>query len=494
MRQDLLAEELETLHRLGAARAKWDAAANNQVVSAQRAAPRRWETLCTKPDAPNRLSLADERRSTHRTNWNGRVKTEITAKSLYHRLYNSLPTQGHSQRENFLTEAFADLMNRLERGFPSDAHRFIADTLLGNIAVGRSAQSLAQRIQATQHLYWDTQHTISLGGSLRKRPDIIVTLDEKCALLVEVKIAAAFTKRLRHRTKVAPVVEKQDSNEQQHGDVFFQLDDYGRWLAGHHPDSALVLLTHSKEAPSDFLTGAGDSRYAVHLRSVCHWRAVYNWLRNWTIIENGDTDTERLALDFLKFLEEVGMSEMNEKDVQLLNGLSSFYRRWSEQKVDLKIKDALLVAREVVDRVVPSRAADGAPKLPGWDDVDFAFWDWFYPYASPDDLDLHLAWGFADPENAHFFRTELNLHPRLQAFVYVQGNAALRAIQSDRYKLWTPITDGIATWWIQTRDAAEFARSPLGFTQAFVQWLQPLAKESSEILASAWKTFNAGRP
>lgn len=418
------------------------------------------------------------------------------SKSLYHRLYNTLPTKEHSQQENFLTESFADLMNRLELGFPNDSHHLVTDLILGNTANSRTPRPLAQRLQVAKQVHWDTQHTILLGGKRRKRPDITLTLDKECALLVEVKIAAPFTTRRRQRTKTERVAEKQDTTQSAHGDVFYQLEDYGRWLAGHHPNAALVLLTHSKEAPPDFLTEAGDSRYAVHLRSVCHWRAVYNWFRNWTNTKTGHTDTERLGLEFVQFLDESGMSEMNEKDVQLLNGLSSFNRRWKEQKTDQKIKDALLVARETVYRFAPPHSPEpGAiPKSPGWDELDSAFWDWSYPYDSPDELDLHLAWGFADPENDHFFRPELNLAHRLQAFVYVQGNAALGAIPSDRYKSWIPLSNDInEVWWIQSRDADNFARSPEGFTQAFVKWLQPLAKEGSGILASAWKAFNASR-
>jgi hypothetical protein len=58
--------------------------------------------------------------------------------SVYNRLYKSLPREGHSQRENFLTEALADLMNRFERLFPLEGRRFVTDVLLRRMAADRS--------------------------------------------------------------------------------------------------------------------------------------------------------------------------------------------------------------------------------------------------------------------------------------------------------------------------------------------------------------------
>jgi len=67
--------------------------------------------------------------------------------SVYNRVYKSLPREGHSQKENFLTEAFADLMNRLERLFPKEARGFITDILLRHMAANRSAAALARRVE-----------------------------------------------------------------------------------------------------------------------------------------------------------------------------------------------------------------------------------------------------------------------------------------------------------------------------------------------------------
>lgn len=410
--------------------------------------------------------------------------------SVYNRLYKSLPREGHSQRENFLTEAFADLMNRLERVFPTESRHFIVDTLLRNRAENRSADALARRVALAKHIRWDTQQPIWLGDSSRKRPDIAINIDGKCALLVEVKIAAAFTKRTRRSPK--ELAENEEAVEQAPTqDIFYQLDDYGKWLFDHDPNAALVLLTHSKEAP-EFLTSGGDSRYWTQLRSVCHWRGVYSWLHDWANKNGGNTDAESLARDFLEFLEEEGMSEMNEKDVQMLNAFLFSSRRWKEHKIDEKIADAMVVARQAMYTFLPPRKKNGTPKSLPEHSYD-AFWDWSIPYDSPDDLNLHVGWGFSDAENSSFF-PGLNLPIRLQAFIYVQGNSALKAIRNDKYHSWTVIAEEGDESWIRTRDAVDFAHSEWGFTQAFVQWLQPLGKEGAEILAAAWGTAKATKP
>lgn len=408
--------------------------------------------------------------------------------SVYNRLYNSLPREGHSQRENFLTEAFADLMNRLERLFPKEARGFITDILLHHVADSRSADALARRVELARQLRWDTQRSIELGDLSRKRPDITITIDGECALLIEVKIAAAFTKRIRHSPKEELRAEKETADQESSQDISYQLDDYGKWLSENYRNAALVLLTHSKEAPPDFLSSDGDRRYWIQLRSVCHWRGLYNWLRGWANTNSGNTDAESLARDFLEFLGEEGMSEMNEKDVELLNGFLSFSRRTEDHKINEKIKDAMLVAREAMHRFVPPRAEYGAPKSPEYDSG--AFWDWSYPYDSPNDLDLYVGWGFSDADNPNF---SFGLGPahRLQAFVCVQGNRALKAVRNDKYKSWKVVAEDDDVFWVRTRDAADFARSELGFTRAFVEWLRPIGKEGAEILAAAWKTVKA---
>src|SRR5271169_2414844 len=100
--------------------------------------------------------------------------SENILKSLYHQLYHTLPREGHSQQENFLTEALVDLMNRFERSFPVEAHRFITEILLRNMADSRSADALARRLELAKLVRWDTQQSVRLGDSSWKRPDITI--------------------------------------------------------------------------------------------------------------------------------------------------------------------------------------------------------------------------------------------------------------------------------------------------------------------------------
>ena len=132
-------------------------------------------------------------------------------------------------------------MNRLERLFPKEDRRFITDILLHHMAANRSADALARRVELARQLRWDTQRSIELSDLSRKRPDITITIDGECALLVEVKIGAAFTKRIRHSPKEELGAEKERAEQESSQDIFYQLDDYGKWLFEHDRSAALVL-------------------------------------------------------------------------------------------------------------------------------------------------------------------------------------------------------------------------------------------------------------
>jgi hypothetical protein len=407
--------------------------------------------------------------------------------SIYSRLYNTLPREGHSQRENFLTEAFADLMNRLERVSAADARRFIVEALMARTAVKRPTAAIALRLKGANHVRWDTQRSIRLDDSrkLRKRPDILISIDGECGLLVEVKLTAPFTSRTLHAVEAPP---------SEPDEVFYQLDDYGKWLFRNHPAGGLVLLTHAREAPADFLIADGDNRYGVKLRALSRWREVYKWLEKWTRNTTGDADVERLAREFLEFLREEGMSEVKDTDLAILNGLLSFSQRMKDQKIDDKLAEAMLFARGVVHKWIPPRAGDGMPKRgPELDtSVSSSFYDYSCPYPDKGGEGLSAGWGFSPAENPSFF-PGLNLpSKRLQAFFYVGGRALrdIRKTQGERYRAWAPAENDRDYWWIRYIDAVELANSEKGFTLAFADWLHPLAKEGAEILAAASKTVS----
>ncbi len=243
------------------------------------------------------------------------------------------------------------------------------------------------------------------------------------------------------------------------------------------------------ERAPDFLAATGDRPYGVHLRSVARWREVYKWLRQWAENKHGESDAERLTQDLLTYLQEEGIGEMNEHDVNVHNGYLAFSRQNSEEKIEDKMAEALRMAREVVYRSVPPRAQDGVPMRgripapPGFNNFNkfFSVYDWSYPFNGSD---LHIGWGLADSENGSFL-SRLNLRPGLQAFVYVQGQGELALLDRAGYPLRTRVQEGNSEFWIVRTDAVDLTRAEGGFTAGFVKWLEPRVREGREILEAA---------
>lgn len=171
--------------------------------------------------------------------------------SLYGRLFTYRQRAARSPLEDYLTEALADLLNRM----PEQLAREAAHRLLGGRADVRDA--LAAVWPAGANVSWITQWVID-GG---KRPDLVFTVDRRPVLVVENKIAAGF----------------QHHGESDNGQD--QLATYAKWIgSGQDPQwgGGIALLTHWTPAPLGFTTD--DSSYACNFRNVVRWADLARWL------------------------------------------------------------------------------------------------------------------------------------------------------------------------------------------------------------------------
>jgi hypothetical protein len=178
--------------------------------------------------------------------------------SLYGRLFHA--SSVHRERlEDFLTEALGDLLNRVSK---SQLREFCSEFLLNGCGSELKAQWL-KLFDRRSTVTWETQQRISVDGT-EKRPDMILyqNLDEKRGrnfendrvplLAVECKVGAPFSAR--------------------------QLHHYGHWLAeAGGPATALVVITHLTEIPSDFQS---SSEYCVKIRAKRKWSELCKWLRD----------------------------------------------------------------------------------------------------------------------------------------------------------------------------------------------------------------------
>lgn len=219
--------------------------------------------------------------------------------SIYKRLFTYRPRPSRLPMEDFLSEALADLLNRL----PPEAHsRFIADVLLSG--AGRVAWLEIRERLPDARLTWVTQHRIDGGKGII---DLLLLVEGKPAIVVENKVGAP----VRHHANG-------DDGEEPDGPLPApspdgnQLRTYGTWLAAQPRadgwPGALVLLTHSSGPPADY----GSTGYGVPYAGTCRWRKVWSWARG---AEPAlDTDEEPsamwvgLAHELAGFLEGMGMS------------------------------------------------------------------------------------------------------------------------------------------------------------------------------------------
>lgn len=204
--------------------------------------------------------------------------------SLYSELFCHQPSLARTPTEDFLTQALADLLNRLQSASP-EAHRcFVKEAFLAETSLTEEQRSNLMEVIKTTKLKWGTQITAVLPNNDTRRLDLVLECDGKPLIGVENKIDANYTPG--------------------------QLSAYCEWLRDRGwPDHVLVLLTRWTPPPVDFLEDTNES-YTRSPRAVCWWRDVYLWLKeDLALYAPSGVNKEFgecvfLASEFCRFLEE----------------------------------------------------------------------------------------------------------------------------------------------------------------------------------------------
>lgn len=207
--------------------------------------------------------------------------------SHYQRLFKYRERPDRTPLEDFLTEALADLLNRL----PDQLQRRFAERLLSNSADAIAALTKAWPIGA--RATWITQLLID-GGQII---DLLLEVEGRPLIVVESKIAAGF--QLHNRG------DADSGNEGRR----HQLSTYGEWISRKSTDDwggGLVLLTHWTPPPADYQTA--QSIYRCLHRTTVRWSGIANWLRM-VLASAGDLRTDWISLgwELLHFLREYNM-------------------------------------------------------------------------------------------------------------------------------------------------------------------------------------------
>jgi len=197
--------------------------------------------------------------------------------SLYARLFRYRGRPNREPLEDFLSEAFADLLGRMP---PEDVVGFLDHAFEGSGAA-RVTAGFARSV-----LELRTQEVIP-GGIM----DVVLFADGTPRLVIENKTWSGF--------------QDHSSDEEEAN----QLHTYGRWLKQQCPTGTpcgILLITGTTSSPPDF---HGEGTYAVSARAQITWAGVGRWLGARLSADEGSASTWcDLAADLVHFIREKKLS------------------------------------------------------------------------------------------------------------------------------------------------------------------------------------------
>ena len=222
-------------------------------------------------------------------------------RGMFSRLYGRGERNGRSHLEDYLTEAFGSVFDRLE----SDARR----SLLHAIMDGAARKRFDEAFPVLERDVLVTQVTLAATGH-GKRPDMVLRIGGRDVIVIEAKLGAPIA---RHVDPDAPQVPGAEPVSRT------QLASYAAWIAGRNAEStdawpgAVILLTAWTPPPEGF-----PSKDLEVLESARTWSQVARW-----ILDHGSRlqpISRALAADLLSFLKEKNLLDrhFNARDLAAL--------------------------------------------------------------------------------------------------------------------------------------------------------------------------------
>ena len=183
-------------------------------------------------------------------------------RSLFSRLYARGERGGRSQLEDYVTEAFGSVFDRLD----AEARRSLLHAL-----IDRSTRSLFdQTFEDVGGAVLATQVSLDATGR-HKRPDMVLRLRGRDVLIIEAKLGAAM---------VQHVDADASTTDGAGGASHTQLATYARWIGGRNAEAgdawpgAVIMLTAWTAPPAGF-----PSQATTGVReSVRTWTHVAHWI------------------------------------------------------------------------------------------------------------------------------------------------------------------------------------------------------------------------
>jgi hypothetical protein len=390
--------------------------------------------------------------------------------SLYGRLFPYRERASTSPLENFLTEAIADILNRLPQ---KQMLEFVSELLIP--AGSQPAWLSILKTPGGAACSWTTQMQVPIeeGGSIR--PDLVFEIDGQPVLIVEAKVDSPVG---RGPSATDADEDKQGSDgqalpvliEENLGAALDQLDAYGRWLVSRSPwttESALVLLSRGTEPPERF------KQYKEGLlRRHCRWHEVSRWLKAATEqnIEVSRISEEAgwrmLCGELAAFLEEKEMASetLTSRDLAaaelLIPGADRIKATFS--RVGATAKAAL-----------GDLAVQGPPRFE-YNTEGGAMHGYLY-LRKPEGQGWHVAWGIRFPDQSQWWTAaDPSLPQTIHAYVYLYhdnppGPSVKRLGIGNLPTAWVSGEDDEM---VAAKPLHEFRADPDEMTADFAEWVR----------------------
>lgn len=390
--------------------------------------------------------------------------------SLYGQLFRYRCTDDRTPLEDFLTEAIADLLNRLPLNVLVDFVHvlFIRDSV--------SMALIAPILRSGAIIHWETQRRIQAFGSTYIL-DLVLTVDSAPVIVVENKLWSPVAEHSNRGVVLGNLdnvsgCEGYDSGIQPAEYLFFrnQLKTYGYWLSCNTIDvcfSAIILLTHGTPPPKGFC--ASPLEYRVTYANVCRWSEVWRWLMEQPTELGAPSAWRVLANELANFIKERGMSS----DPMTLTDVSCahvFLSTKTKDRIDNTFSAISEKAGPVLDRLGNGKVYDTSYNCEG-----SVIWAWKYikpPYA-PTPKDWFISWGILFPSSSSWWQ---EAHPRLptDTCVFVVLGSDSESIQISELRT-EDLLDGWSTSdeceLITARSLNTFPTDPLDMTEHISTWV-----------------------
>lgn len=370
--------------------------------------------------------------------------------------------------EDFLTEALADLLNRMP---PTLAARFVAEVLLRP----DQARAMSLVLSSGGALVWRTQ--VQITSPRRGVIDLLALVGDRPLVVVESKIQSGI--RIHGKSVDSVGRSTSEAPAQLDVEIQTQLTTYRAWLSEQRRDQAgqgaVVLMTHATAPPPEYVGSSLDPDDGP-LRSACSWRDVARWLRATALQTDLDTAPAWLILasELASFLAENGMNPdlMGSRDLATLH-------------LYVESADRITATFELIGKACAGLIAASTGQYgPEADTEGGVYWAWVYPKVphAPGGAKWFVGWGVRFPEASMWWaNAEPALPKEAHAFLHIGSDSSRVPLPLSSTKLpvgWSRSGADL----VIAKPLSAFISTPAALAEGIGQWASNTGQEALALM------------